>query len=123
MKILSFAIITIIVSGCSDKINVTSIDQIPGKWQWESTCGGIVYECTYSSKSTFAKIEFTSNGRYIEKHNDTIYLQTNYSISKYDDMMGTLILENPSDSRPITILDNRLLISRGELMDRYIKIK
>jgi hypothetical protein len=123
MKTISLIIIMIFIIGCTEKTLVTSIDQIPGKWKWESTCGGIIYECAYPSKSNNATIEFTSDAKYIEMHNDTIYLQTDYSIIKVDDTFGTLLLEHSAISLPITILNNRLLITRGELLDSYIKIK
>jgi hypothetical protein len=123
MKTIGILIIMIFIVGCSKEIEVTSIDQIPGIWKWEYTCGGILNNCEYSSKAHFAKIEFSSDGRYIEKHNDTIYIQTNYSIVNIDYTFGTLILENPALSVPITILNNRLLITRGELLDNYRKIK
>ena len=123
MKTIVLIIIVIFIFGCSEKIEVTSIDQIPGKWKWESTCGGFMSECIYSSKSNYATIEFTSDARYIEMHNDTIYQQSDYSIIKVDDTFGTLLLEKTTISRPITILNNRLLITRGELLDSYLKIK
>jgi len=109
---------------CEKEIEVTSIDQIPGTWRWESTCGGdIDYICVNGSKENYATIEFRSNGVYVEKHMDTVYLQTNYSIIKSDDMLGTLVLENPSVSRPITIINNGLIIQRGSYEDNYSKIK
>jgi len=109
---------------CEKEIEVTSIDQIPGTWRWESTCGGdIDYTCVNGSKENYATIEFRSNGVYVEKHMDTVYLQTNYSIIKSDDMLGTLVLENPSVSRPITIINNGLIIQRGSYEDNYSKIK
>lgn len=42
---------------------------------------------------------------------------------KSDDMFGTLVLENPAVSRPLTILNNGLIIQRGEYTDNYTKIK
>jgi hypothetical protein len=114
-----------LICSCSNKkyADVNSIDQIPGKWKWESTCGGIVYDCTVPTKTVFATIEFGSDGKYIEKHNDTIYLQTDYIIVKYDNVFGTLELQNSTISRPITIINNRLLITRGELADSYLKMR
>ena len=123
MRTKAIILIVILICGCTKKIEVTSIDQIPGKWNWESTCGGFIDTCLYSSKSHYATLEFTSNGNYIEKHNDTLYMKTDYSIINYDDTFGTLLLNNSGISRPITILNNRLLISRGELQDSYIKTK
>ena len=117
-------VLFILLLGCEKEIEVTSIDQIPGTWRWESTCGGDVdYTCVNASKENYATIEFRSNGVYVEKHMDTIYLQTNYSILKSDDMFGTLVLENPPASRPLTIINNGLIIQRGSYEDNYTKIK
>ena len=123
MKTICFIIILILIISCTKKIEVTSIDQIPGKWNWESTCGGYIDTCEYSSKYHYASVEFTSGGNYIEKHNDTIYLQSGYSVIKYDITFGTLTLDKYNISRPVTVLNNRLLISRGDKQDSYIKIK
>jgi hypothetical protein len=117
-------VLFILLLGCEKEIEVNSIDQIPGTWRWESTCGGDVdFTCVNASKENYATIEFRSNGVYVEKHMDTVYLQTNYSIIKSDDMLGSLVLENPSVSRPITIINNGLIIQRGSYEDSYTKIK
>ncbi|MCX6333750.1 MAG: hypothetical protein NT092_05530 [Bacteroidia bacterium] len=115
----------IFLPGCDEKIiEVTSVDQIPGTWRWESTCGGdTAFICVNASKSNYATVEFKSNGAYIEKHMDTVYLQTNYILIKSDDMFGTLILENPNESRPVTVMNNELIIQRGSFEDNYTKIK
>jgi hypothetical protein len=125
MRIIALALISIVIFSCkkTDFADVKSIDQIPGKWKWESTCGGIDYKCTFSGKSARATIEFTVDGKYIEMHNDTIYLETNYIILKYDDTFGTLELKNSTISLPVTIVDNYLIITRGELADSYHKMK
>jgi hypothetical protein len=123
MKKIYILLLLLMSAGCEKQIDVTSIDQIPGTWRWESTCGGIEFECTYGSKTNYATIEFTGDGKYIEKHNGTLFHQTNYTITNFDNIYGTLILESPSENRPITILNNALLITRGELMDSYTKIK
>jgi hypothetical protein len=123
MKKFFVILLLIISAGCKKEIEVTSIDQIPGTWRWESTCGGIQYECITASKANYATIEFTDNGKYIENHNGTMFLQTNYTITNTDNTFGTLILENPAESRPIAIMNNALLITRGELLDSYTKIK
>jgi hypothetical protein len=123
MKIVSLIIIMFFICSCTEKLTVTSLDQIHGKWKWESTCGGNPYGCTNSSKSSYGTIEFTSDNNYIEIRNDTIYMQLKYTIEKYDNTLGTLILGSFDFSRPITILNNRLLIDRGELQDTYTKIK
>lgn len=123
MKKSFIILFVILIFGCKKEIEVTSIDQIPGTWRWESTCGGIEYECITGSKTNYATIKFTGDGKYIEKHNGTLYLQTNYTITKTDDTYGTLILESPAESRPITIMNNALLITRGDYLDSYTKIK
>jgi hypothetical protein len=126
MKTFSIGLILVmfLTYGCTKKpISVTSIDQLPGKWKWESTCGGVVYGCTFSSKSQYATLEFTSDFKYVETHNDTIYLKSNYTVTKYDETFGSLVLENPPLSLSIAVVDNKLLITRGEMIDSYFKIK
>jgi hypothetical protein len=123
MKTINIIIIVILLGSCTKKIDVTSIDQIPGTWNWEATCGGYIDTCILSSKSNYASIEFTSNGNYIEKHNGTIFLQTDYSVLKYDENFGTLLLNNSNISRPITIVNGRLVISRDDFQDSYMKVK
>jgi hypothetical protein len=125
MKILWKIMVLLLICGCSKEIVITSIDQIPGKWQWGSTCGDIdaSYVCVYSSTSHWATIDFTSDGKYIERHNDTIFLQTTYTLTKIDDAWGTLILENPPENRPIAIVNQQLLITRGGYLDSYMKMQ
>ena len=123
VPILFLSIILSVVFSCKKEIIVTSISQMPGTWRWESTCGGVVDTCFYRTGSKFATIEFRSDGKYVEKRNDTLYLQTNYTIINSDDTFGTLILESPSVSYPITIMNNMLLITRGDYWDGYRKIK
>jgi hypothetical protein len=102
---------------------VTSISQIPGTWRWESTCGGANDTCFYRTGNEYATIEFGSDGKYVEKRNDTLYLQTTYTLINADETFGTLTLSNPPVSYPITIMDNMLLVTRGSYMDGYRKIK
>jgi hypothetical protein len=125
MKIIWSILIVILICGCSKEIKITSIDQIPGKWQWGLTCGEVdtSYICVYSSALHWATIDFTSDGKYIERHNDTIFLETNYTLTKIDDSWGTLILENPAENRPIAIINQQLLITRGGYLDSYMKMQ
>lgn len=116
-------LILVNVLSCKKDINVSSLNQIPGTWRWESTCGGVNDTCFYRTETQYATIEFRSQGVYVEKRNDTIYLQTKYTIMNYDDTFGTLTLENPSVSYPITILNNMLMITRDSYWDGYRKIK
>lgn len=125
MKIIRVIILVIVIAGCKKEIEVTSVRDIPGLWKWEYTCGepGDDYECITGSKTNYATINFGNEGLYIEKHNDTVFLETNYSLVNYDDIFGTLILEDPPEHRPVTVMDNRLLITRGIFLDSYIKIR
>jgi hypothetical protein len=111
------------IFSCKKEIIVTSIGQIPGTWRWESTCGGTNDTCYYRTENQYATVEFRSDGTYIEKRNDTLYLQTNYTIADYDETFGTLTLENPSVSYPLTIINNMLMVTRGSYWDGYRKIK
>jgi|WetSurMetagenome_2_1015567.scaffolds.fasta_scaffold531280_2 hypothetical protein len=115
--------ITIVVFSCKKDILVTSISQIPGTWRWESTCGGANDTCYYRTENQYATLEFRSDGKYVEKRNDTLYLQTTYTLINSDETFGTLVLDNPLVSYPITIMDNMLLVTRGSYIDGYRKIK
>jgi hypothetical protein len=123
VPVLFLSIILFVLFSCKKEIIVTSISQMPGTWRWESTCGGVVDTCFYRTKDIYATIEFRSDGKYVEKRNDTLYLQTNYTIINSDETFGTLILESPSVSYPITIMNNMLLVTRGNYWDGYRKIK
>jgi hypothetical protein len=120
--IILCSILSVFIS-CKKDIIVTSIGQIPGTWRWESTCGGDNDTCIYRTENKYAIIEFRSDGKYVEKRNDTLYLQTDYTIINSDDTFGTLSLDSPSVSYPITVMNNMLLITRGNYMDSYRKIK
>jgi hypothetical protein len=126
-SVFFIVILMMFTTSCGEKIiDVSSVDDIPGTWRWLSTCGSEGdndYACVNASESNYATIEFRSNGVYIEKHMDTVYLQTNYTISIIDDMLGTLILEDPPVNRPVTVINNRLMIQRGTSEDYYEKIK
>ena len=125
MKTYVILFFVVCMISCSQKdndlIKVSNIDQLKGIWKWESTCGGVSGECANSSNSHYAVIEFLANGRFVEKHNDTIYQQTNYTVIKIDDVSGYLILDNSDYQRPISIINNHLLVIRGSLIDTYIK--
>ena len=47
----------------------TSLNQNTGIWKWESTCGGFINSCGYSSDAHYAKIKFTKYNQLIETHN------------------------------------------------------
>jgi hypothetical protein len=127
MKVLIIAILMFCLISCSKKsddiIYVSSIDQLNGTWKWESTCGGFTGDCGYSSNLHYAVIDFFSNGTFIEKHNDTIYQQANYTVIKSNDTSGELVLDNSDYKMSITIVNNRLEMCRGDLIDTYKKIK
>jgi hypothetical protein len=132
-RILKYIIVFsfLLFFGCTDSnkdsIPVKSLDQIGGIWQWESTCGGVILNCSYPSRSNNAAIVFTSNGEYIEYQNDTIALQTDYSLEKTDVTHGTLILggsyHDSYYNLPVTVANNRLEIFWGEIQKTYTKIK
>ena len=121
----------VLFSDCSEKnkdfIPVGSLDQIAGIWKWESTCGGLILNCSYPSGSNRAALVLTQNGEYIEYLNDTISIQTVYSIEKTDDTHGTLTLggsyHNLYYCLPISIDTNHLGINWGEMQKSYIRIK
>jgi hypothetical protein len=123
IPLLILCSILLVFVSCKKDIIVTSIDQIPGTWRWESSCRAANDSCIYGSKANYATIEFRSDGKFIEKHNDTLYLQTNYTIINIDYIFGTLLLNSPSASLPITIMNNLLLITRGDYLESYKKIK
>lgn len=126
MKLLFAIILTLSIIGCTkqneDKMDVTSIDQVSGEWQWISTCGGIIQNCTYSSDSNYAIIDLGSNGKYVELHNGTVYREANYCIVKINETSGTLRFNNNKYESPVKIVNNQLEIVRGELIDTYQKI-
>ncbi|HPI68849.1 MAG TPA: hypothetical protein PL003_06470, partial [Bacteroidales bacterium] len=105
MKIYIFIIaILFSLTGCGEKlIEVDSLEELPGTWRWEATCGvfDTSYTCINASKANYATIEFGKDGIYTEKRMDTVYLQTHYQLVIIDDMMGSLVLENPPVSRPL----------------------
>ena len=133
MKTLSIFIFLLCIISCS-KVNdnkVLNLDQLDGTWKWESTCGGLINSCAYSSSLHYANIEFTGEGRIVEMHNDTIFLTAIFSILKNDNSSGMLILNNIISNsvlsehleRSISISNNELQIIRGELIDMYKKNK
>jgi hypothetical protein len=122
MRFFIILVLLVTIAGCKKKDPVASLDALPGNWRWESTCGGTVFGCRYSSKSEYATIEFTSDGKFIEKHNDTVFLQLPYTLTKYDDMFGSLQL-GTQFSLPVSIINNRLLIDRFDLQEQYSRMK
>jgi len=130
MKTVKIIFFLLVITSCSkdDFIHVSSLDQIQGLWEWESTCGGIVATCGYPSDSNYQSIEFTDDYQFIEKHNGSIYFSSTYVISKNSSTEGRLIIIKTGTSdtlsnRPIGLIDNRLMISAGELLITYKKIE
>lgn len=124
MKTSIILVSVIFMISCSKKDEniTTNLDQLNGTWKWESTCGGFTGGCANSSSSNYATIEFSSNGNYIEKHNDTIYQQGSYNVIKSNATSGKLVLDN-TVTRTISIDYNHIVINRGDLIDTYIKTK
>lgn len=130
MRLIKILILLFVITSCEkdDFIQISSLDQIQGLWEWESTCGGIIPTCGYPSDSNYKSIEFTDDYQFIEKHNDTIYFSSTYSISKNSMTDGRLIIIKTGTSdtlsnRPINLIDNRLMLSAGEILVTYKKIK
>jgi hypothetical protein len=126
MKLLLVILLTLSMIGCAkqneDKMDVTSIDQVAGEWQWVSTCGGIINSCSYASETNYAVIDLGSNGKFVELHNGTVYKEADYVIVKVNETSGTLRFNNIKYESSVRIVNNHLEISRGELVDTYQKI-
>jgi len=105
-----------------DKMNVKTIGQITGEWQWLSTCGGIVENCVYASDTNYAVIDFGSNGKFVELHNGTVYMEADYIIIEANETSGRLRFSSQKYERTVSIVNNKLEIGRGELVDSYKKI-
>jgi hypothetical protein len=126
MKVLLLIVLALSILSCSkqkdDNPNITNISQLTGEWQWVSTCGGIVENCSYSSDNNYAVIAFGSNGKYVELHNGTVYMEANYIIVKIDETSGTLRFNSYKYENSVRIVNNQLEIGRGELVDTYKKL-
>jgi len=126
MKLLLLIVLMLSILSCSkqkdDNPNITSINQLTGQWQWVSTCGGIVENCSYASDTHYAVIDFGSNGKYVELHNGTVYLEANYIIVKINETSGTLRFNSYKYENSVRIVNNQLEIGRGELVDNYKKL-
>jgi len=116
-------LLTALIADCKKELTVESIADIPGTWRWEYLCGGPRDTCFYMSSTKWATIQFGADGSYLEKRNDTIFLQTTYEILGSEGTFGTLVLESPYQSYPITVMNGMLLITRLDYMDSYRKIK
>ena len=137
MKTSHALILFVLLLSCSNEyesnIKVTSIDQLVGTWKWESTCGGIVNNCSYPSKLNYAEFDFFKDGQFIHKVNGTVELKANYMLKKTNSTSGAIILKidtviytqytSSHSEIPINIADNELLIYQGELVESYVKIE
>lgn len=129
------ALVAMLLISCSkqDDIPVTNIDQLVGTWKWESTCGGFVNSCGYSSMIHFQEVAFYANGQYVHKKNGSIDFTAGYTLEKITDNTGTLVLNIDTAiyteyystrlERTIHVENNKLFIYRGELSDSYAKIR
>ena len=126
MKILILFILVIALFACSkskdDNPGISGIDQLTGEWQWVSTCGGIVENCTYSSDTNYAVIDFGANGKFVELHNGTVYMEADYILVKTTETSARLRFSSQKYETTLSIVNNQLEISRGELVDTYNKI-
>ena len=132
MKPVKLFIFLLLITSCTERgdntLKVTSLDQIYGTWEWESTCGGLIYNCAYPSKTNYKEIEFSEFSQYLERRNDTLSLSATYYIVRSDNVSGTLFLIKTGSNDILSqsyiwISDNRMIISAGELGISYKKIK
>jgi len=135
MKTCCAFILCVFLFSCSNErdIKVIDIDQLVGVWKWESTCGGIINNCSYPSKSLSSEVDFLDDGQYVHKTNGTIDLKAKYTLKKLDNISGTIALEIDTTiytqyasshiEFPIHIPYNKLLFYTGELVVTYSKIK
>ncbi len=127
--------ITLLFISCSkekeEELKITSIDQVNGIFQWESTCGGYSGGCGYASTEHYGEFIFSTTGQFTEKFNDSIYLTAEYSIVKVDEKNGSLMLYNiisNIDTAKIvqysmTILNNKLCLMRGDIFYTFHKTR
>lgn len=82
MRPVSFLILVLLIISCKkepqNKLSLTQ--QIVGTWNWESTCGGFAEECGYPSLKNNQTIEYTTDGHYIERRNDTLYVRCSFQV-------------------------------------------
>jgi hypothetical protein len=135
MNKLNLLIVIFLAFSCSkekaEELKITSFDQITGIWKSESACGGYSGACGYSTDQHYEQMIFSADGQLIEKKNDSIILIAKYSILKAEDSWGTLIMNNViSDywmydhyEYSISIINNRLMVTRGDMFYTYKKIK
>lgn len=126
MKSLMLSFLVIALFACTkskdDKPKISGIDQLTGEWQWVSTCGGIVENCSYSSDTNYAVIDFGSNGKFVELHNGTVYMEADYIIVKNSETSARLRFSSQKYESTLSLVNNHLEIGRGELVDTYNKI-
>lgn len=126
MRLLLLVLMSLCILSCSkqneDKMDVTNIDQLTGEWKWVSTCGGIIENCSYSSDTNYAVIGFGSNGKFVELHNGTVYMEADYIVVKINETSGRLRFNSQKYENILSIVNNQLEIGRGEIVDTYKKI-
>lgn len=81
--LLSAFIVTFIAitfPSCDDEPHIR---ELPGKWTWESTCGGFSGQCTYPDEANYKSLEFTGD-RFIERTNGAVSTDTSYKIVRME---------------------------------------
>ena len=78
--VIPFILSFLLLVSCSDKVLLES-NEIIGTWNWASSSGGIA-GVTYTPESTGENIvlEFTPDSIYREYKNDTLVVETEFSI-------------------------------------------
>lgn len=113
---------------CGSNDDDTRIDnsELIGKWNWISSCGGIVDGCWYPSEDNYETVEFTNN-LYIRKMNGVIIeTEINYSITgsflSGTDLIYIIEFQNGNIMR-FMFIDDNLSIEGGDFWRDYERIE
>ncbi|MBE9489891.1 MAG: hypothetical protein IMY67_06325 [Bacteroidetes bacterium] len=129
-KFIYLIILTFGILSCNsddetqDEVQIDISDLI-GKWNWNSTCGGITGACGYANEENFHTIEFIDDTSFIKITNGTITTNYTYSIIEFtiDDLYKTykILLDN-GDIYFYRIKEDKLWIHGGEITWLYDKM-
>jgi len=115
----------LLFASCSDKV-LLETNEIMGTWNWTGSSGGIA-GVTYTPESTGENIvlEFTQDSVYREYLNDSLIIETEFSIitseSIYDHDSTKMIVFSPGMIRRSIVFDSpNDLILRDEAFDGFI---
>jgi hypothetical protein len=120
-----FCFISILLSCESEHENDFEYD-IVGTWTWIESCGGITGECWYPSVNNERQVIFDRSMRYIEKQNDSILKDVQYSIvDTFRNGPVTVYTIDFKDTYQtyFWFSGNRLNIQGGDFVDEYVRSK